>query len=290
MSENFFNLSGKIDSLRINIIEILTSTAHDAIIPFFIVGATARDIILTSGYGIQTIRATEDIDFAIQVHDWDQFKSLKASLIKTGKFHPSKKPYRLKYDDTISIDIIPFGSISSDNGSISWPPDNSVVMSIIGFEDAYSQAITIILRKDPELSVKVASLHGIVLMKLISWYDNPSRRIKDAKDILVITSNYLDAGNYDRLIEKENDLTEVEDFDYILAGARMLGRDIAKLCRPDTLETLLNIFAKDDTHSNMEQLAIDMREGYSSEDFEKKFELLDCVKLGILDVKIKFQQ
>jgi len=284
MSENFLDLSGKIDPLRINIIEILARAAQEAIIPFFIVGATARDIILTSGYDIQTIRATEDIDFAIQVHNWNEFNSLKTSLTETGKFHPSKKPQRLMYDDTIPIDIIPFGSISSDNGSNSWPPDNSVVMSIVGFEDAYNLAITIILRKDPELSVKVASLHGIVLMKLISWYDNPSRRIKDAKDILVITNNYLDAGNFDRLIDKEKDLIEVEDFDYILTGARMLGRDIAKLCRPDTLETLLIIFEQDDTNSNMEQLAIDMREGYSGEEFETKVELLKNIKLGILDV------
>ena len=29
--------------------------------PFFVIGATARDIILKYGYGIETIRATNDI-------------------------------------------------------------------------------------------------------------------------------------------------------------------------------------------------------------------------------------
>lgn len=285
MSKNLLNLSEKIDPFRIDIIEIISGIAQKADIPFFIVGATARDVILTNGYDIQTTRATVDIDLGVSVYDWNQFELLKKTLVETSKFEPSNKPYRLIYKQVIPVDIIPFGSIASYDRSISWPPENEIVMSTIGFEDAYEQSITIKIKADSDLCVKFASLNGIVIMKLISWNDNASRRRKDAIDILLIIKNYLDAGNIERLYDEEMDLVEVDDFDYVMAGARLLGRDISKSCRPETLKDLLVILDQKKEYNKIHRLAADMREGYSGKEFENIIELLEFMKLGMLDIK-----
>jgi predicted nucleotidyltransferase len=63
MSKNLLDLSGKIDDLTGGLFVAIASVATSLGIPFFVVGATARDMILSYGYGIQTIRATYDIDF-----------------------------------------------------------------------------------------------------------------------------------------------------------------------------------------------------------------------------------
>jgi predicted nucleotidyltransferase len=285
MSKNLLNLSEKIDPFRMELIEIISEIAQKMDIPFFIVGATARDVILTNCYDIQTTRATVDIDFGIRVSDWDQFELLKKILIETERFELSNKPHRLIYQQVIPVDIIPFGSIASYDRSISWPPENEIVMSTIGFEDAYEQSITIKIKVDSDLCIKFASLNGIVIMKLISWNDNAARRRKDATDILLIIENYLDAGNIERIYDEEMDLIDVDDFDYAIAGARLLGRDIAKSCRHETLNDLLVILDQKKEYNNIHKLAADMREGYSSEEFDKIIELLEFMKLGMIDIK-----
>ena len=76
MSGNLLDLSGKIDIFTVELFETISNVAVSINVPFFVVGATARDMILTHGYDIQTIRATNDIDFGVQVSDWDQYRKL----------------------------------------------------------------------------------------------------------------------------------------------------------------------------------------------------------------------
>jgi predicted nucleotidyltransferase len=55
-------------------------------IPFFVLGATARDIIFGVLYDIPTPRATLDIDLALRVRDWDQYARLRAHMLATGEY------------------------------------------------------------------------------------------------------------------------------------------------------------------------------------------------------------
>ena len=55
MTKNFIDLSSKIDTLTGDLFADITGAAAYLGIPFFVVGATARDMILTYGYGIRTI-------------------------------------------------------------------------------------------------------------------------------------------------------------------------------------------------------------------------------------------
>ena len=77
MKRNLLDLSGKIDKVRLLAFENVLRVADSLGIPFFIIGAVARDLILMNGHNIPTIRATLDIDFGVQVPSWDQYLKLK---------------------------------------------------------------------------------------------------------------------------------------------------------------------------------------------------------------------
>ena len=79
-------------------------------------------------------------------------------------------------------------------------------MSMIGFREAYEYSITVRLSTTPELDIKLPTLPGLALMKIVSWREKYPERPKDAEDLLLIMKKYEDAGNRDRLYDTEQDL------------------------------------------------------------------------------------
>jgi len=243
------DLSEKIDPLSAALFVAVNEAAASLGMEYFMVGASARDMILALGYGQQSRRATLDQDFGVRVSSWNEFDRLKNALLTTGLFKETSQVQRLLFQGALEVDIVPFGGIADDCGEIRWPPHHDVVMSTVGFEDAYSAALTVRVKADPPLEIRVASAPGLTLLKLISWSDHPERRERDAIDLAFILEHYLDAGNLDRLYDEHMDLVEVLDFDYVHAGARLLGRDVAKIAHPGTLcvigKTLANATAEE---------------------------------------------
>lgn len=84
MKKNFPNISEKIESIRLEALEGISNIAESVEIPFFIVGATARDLILATDHNIRPFRATLDIDIGVRVPDWIQYNKLKEGLVETG--------------------------------------------------------------------------------------------------------------------------------------------------------------------------------------------------------------
>ncbi len=80
------NLTGKIDEKTVAILSEIDAIARELRIAFFIVGATARDILLQHAHGIRTTRATLDVDIGVFVTDWDQFQTLKEALVNMDRF------------------------------------------------------------------------------------------------------------------------------------------------------------------------------------------------------------
>lgn len=133
---------------------------------------------------------------------------------------------RLVYSGLL-IDLVPFGDIEEARSQIAWPPDFSVVMSTVGFREAYDNSIEVRIADD--LIVRVASLPGLALMKIVAWDDRRFER--DAQDLGLIMRHYLDAGNQDRIYTEQKDCFDLlnEEFDYEKASARVLGRDVGRL-------------------------------------------------------------
>jgi predicted nucleotidyltransferase len=240
---NLLDLSEKTDPLSAALFVAVNEAAASLGMEYFVVGASARDMILALGYGQQTRRATFDQDFGVRVASWNEFDRLKSVLLATGIFQETKPVQRLLFQGELEVDIVPFGGIADDRGEIRWPPHQDIAMSTVGFEDAYHSALNVRVKSNPPLDIRVASPPGLTMLKLISWSDHPHRREKDALDLVFILEHYLDAGNLERLYDEHLDLVEVADFDYVRAGARLLGRDIARIAAPKTLNRIREILA-----------------------------------------------
>ncbi len=285
MNASLLDLSGKIDRGTVELFETVVRVAQSIDVRFFVVSAAARDIILLHGYDVSTIRATTDIDLGVQVPDWKTYEQLKEGLVATGEFTPDREPQQLTFKQALRIDVIPFGAITGPDNVLTWPPDYETKMNMLGFEELYHHAVLVRLRSDPALDVPFASLAGLAAMKIIAWDDNLSRGKRDAPDLFLIMSNYLDAGNQDRLYNEEKDLVDVADFDYVRAGTRLLGRDIAATLNTRSVRAVLEILTRETAGDGRYRLVTDMMDihGTSDNDFDHRIDLLKELTSGILD-------
>jgi predicted nucleotidyltransferase len=278
MTPRFLDFSGKLQPYEDLFREINRITSeHNA--PFFVVGAFARDLILTMAHGIKVKRATEDIDCGIQVESWKQFEQLKTSLIETGHFKPDEyQQQRLKYRDQVKIDIVPFGAIEK-NGLITWP-DEETEMVTLGFDEAYRDTIRVRLTNDVEITI--CTLPGLALMKLIAWNDRRFLYRKDAQDLGLIMVNYLDGGNEERLWEGDGTDLVTDGFDYKLASARLLGRDVGQLLTARSRDPVMTILEAQTGERYEYPLLEAMLDNFHGE-FDKGLSMLESFVQGVRD-------
>ncbi len=285
MKSILIDLSGKINETTVSILREIEEVSRRMNCPFFVVGAAARDIILEHQFDIQPQRATVDLDIGVLMAGWDHFDELKDELIRSTKFSPSKQKQRLVFKKNFPVDIIPFGTIADENGSITWPPDHDIRMSVAGFQESYQHSISVKLTSNPELIVKVVSLAGLALLKLISWDDNHERQNRDASDLLFIMKHYLDAGNLDRLFDEGIDIVEEDTYDYDVASARFLGRDIATISSPSTKNKLIEILEReaDSTQGHKIALTAMQNDLYRGESHQYIVEHFNALLEGLIE-------
>ncbi len=202
----------------------LTDFFQSVSLDFFIIGATARDIILSGIYNQASARRSIDLDIAIAIKEWEKFNQIAEGLCQIKEF--TKDPFqkqRFKYKNLYSVDIVPFGEIARSDKSIYWPPEEEFAMSVVGFAEVAEKTLEV--KIDNEFLVKVASLSGIFILKLAAFNDRKNQTNKDADDMAFIIENYLEI-NLERAVQSHYDIYEVENFDTFIAGASLLGRDL----------------------------------------------------------------
>ena len=229
------------------ILQALNSFFQSKEIDFYIVGATARDILLTNLYGLIPERKTMDIDIAIAISDWKEFEIIERELPQREYFEKnSQQKQRFMYKEFYAIDVIPFGKIAQKDGNIYWPPDGTFAMSVWGFPEIAAAAISVSI--DDELNIRISSLSGFFLLKLMAWKDRHLYSAKDAYDIALILLHYLGI-NEQRAVQEHYDLYEVEPFDQVEASGRLIARDVKALIgyNKDTMTYLIKILEKEIT-------------------------------------------
>ena len=218
----------------------LTSYFKQAGISFFVIGATARDIVMELN-NEKSGRLTHDLDIAITVNDWKQWQEVEEEIIKLENFtkDPNQKQ-RFLYKDKFQLDIVPFGDIMKQDSKIFWPPDESFAMSVLGFDAAEQTSLKV--RVDQEIEIQIASLSGIFLLKITAWKDRNHKNNKDADDIGFILENYLNI-NEERAAINHYDDVYTEDFTTIKGGATLLGIDITEILKqyPENLKIFKQI-------------------------------------------------
>lgn len=262
MKSTFIDLTGKLpDTIFLSAFEQVGEAVSRHGISALVVGATARDLVMHYGYGAAVRRATADIDFGVQVQSWEEFKALKQHLVAGGwRVHPHL-PHRLIILEEVPVDLVPFGGgMTNATGEIAWPPAGEVVMSVLGFQEAMDHALRVRVSTSPLIEVSVASPAGIALLKLVSWSERPlDVRQKDAQDLEYLMGQYEAIPEViDRLYDEAADVLERYEFDPKVAGAWLLGSDVAVIANDVTGKYLLSLLEDGLPGRSVEQLILEM--------------------------------
>lgn len=227
------------------VVGALQTVARPMAVNFFLMGATARDVMLHHAHGISPTRRTEDVDFAVMVRDWESFAALRAALVTHGDFseRPGPATHRLRHTQTgLPLDIVPFGGVERADRTIAWPPDQSTVFDCFGASEAFAASIPVTLPKG--VSFQVASIPALALLKIIAWQDRKfTQPGRDAGDLLLYLNHYMDCGNLGRAARDHGDLFTADAYDHAAAGARLLGRDITSLLDANATRHVLEILS-----------------------------------------------
>jgi predicted nucleotidyltransferase len=146
---------------------------------------------------------------------------------------------------------------------IAWPPDRSIVMNVAGYEEARACAIPVDVDSGSGFVVRVASVPGLAVLKLVVWADRGASDPRDAIDLAALLRQYGDAGNESRLYDREIAVLEVTNYDFELAGARLLGMDAGRIAAPPTRAQVHAIL---DDAVRLDRLIRDVARGLVAED------------------------
>ncbi|TDN94978.1 nucleotidyltransferase AbiEii toxin of type IV toxin-antitoxin system [Salegentibacter sp. 24] len=247
-------------------------------IPYYLIGASAVALELLKG-GIKPSRGTKDIDFAIMISSIQEFEAVVKALLKYG-FNKVEAPWTLYNDKfNIAIDLLPFGEIE-EKFTIQFN-ERYTDLHVLGFSEVLKESESVNIE---EKSLKIPSLPGMVILKLIAWSDRPEERDNDLYDILRIIEHYFDL-NYDNIMEHHHDtFTEEEIFDQLKIAARVLGRNSSKFLNvSDAIKNrILNTI--NDNVDNAESSAI-AKQWVKNKDWELEYavQILKEFRFGLMD-------
>lgn len=247
-------------------------------IPYYLIGASAVALELLKG-GIKPSRGTKDIDFAIMIASIQEYEAVVEALLKYG-FNKVEAPWTLYNDKfNIAIDLLPFGEIE-EKFTIQFN-ERYTDLHVLGFSEVLQESGIVQIE---EKSLKIPSLPGMMILKLIAWSDRPEDRDNDLYDILRIIEHYFDL-NFDDILEQHHDtFTEVEIFDQLKIAARVLGRDSSKFLNVSNAikERILDII--NDNVGNAESSAI-AKEWVKNKDWDLEYavQILKEFQSGLMD-------
>lgn len=187
-------------------------------VSYYLIGASAIALELLKD-GIKPSRGTKDIDFAIMISSIQEFETIVEELANYG-FNKVEAPWTLYNDEyNVAIDLLPFGEIEekfTENFN-----NRYTDLHVLGFSEVLQYPETVQIE---EKMVRVPSLPGMVILKLIAWSDRPEERNSDLGDILRIIEHYFSL-NLDDIVEFHNDIFPEEGkLDQLKIAARVLGR------------------------------------------------------------------
>lgn len=198
-------------------------------VPWLVVGATARILLLEKVYGWPAGLGTQDTDFAVQVGDWSHYKSLCERLARHPEIETNGSlPKRFRTKREFQFDLLPYGGIEENEKQVFWPPDRDFLMTVRGFAGAAQNAVHV--RVNGELIVPVVSPAGLCALKLFAWQERGAQEVgRDAKDVAYLFRHIERLLPAEYLFEMHIGELEDADYDADLAALDVFGQQVAFL-------------------------------------------------------------
>jgi predicted nucleotidyltransferase len=181
----------------------LKRTFDAAEVPFYLIGARARDVWFLPE---KSFRITLDIDWIAASEDEGVFQDIRDKLVKVEGFQSTQNPFTMLSPKGTEVDILPFFKNTGQG--------------LAGLREVYERGIQGVTFDD-NATYQVATLPAIVLLKFIAWDDRPEYRLKDLWDIWTICENYFDQFSED-IYDNHHDLFENREL--IEIAAYVIGR------------------------------------------------------------------
>jgi len=176
-----------------------------------IIGATALAFHID-----MTWRTSVDLDLVIAVSAAD----LDPSRLPGWRRHP-KLEHSWKTDQGVLVDLVSAPTEALDAGELVWPASGHR-MNLTGIRQGLQSSK---VQLAPDISVAVASVPALALMKMSAFVDRPYERLKDLKDIAHILNEYPSLDD-DGLF---SDAVRAKQLDFGAARAFVLGRRLREI-------------------------------------------------------------
>lgn len=235
----------KVDDALFEVLAAFSEAAISVNAPWLIIGATARILLLERIYGWPPGLGTQDIDFAVQIGDWDHYGRLCEFIMKNNVFEAERKPTkRFRSKKNRIFDLVPYGGVENEQQQVFWPTHKDDVMTVRGFGSAAKDAIQVLVNQ--KLMVSVISPRGLCALKFFAWEERHAQQAgRDAKDIAYLYKNIESLYPPAKLFGDYPNAVEEADYQIQSAGHYQLGCDVGDLISKNDREFLINLISSE---------------------------------------------
>jgi predicted nucleotidyltransferase len=130
-------------------------------------------------------RQTFDLDLSLAA-SFDECANLLRSL--PGWSLDPQVEHRWLATGGSQIDVIPAGPDLLNQGELTWPRSGQR-MSLLGFRLAFEECVPV--QVDADLSIMVAPVPVVALLKIVAYLDRPHERHRDLQDLAFVLENFV---------------------------------------------------------------------------------------------------
>ncbi|MFQ5848910.1 MAG: nucleotidyl transferase AbiEii/AbiGii toxin family protein [Candidatus Methylomirabilales bacterium] len=208
--------------------QVLAEDRRDVVL----IGATVPQVRVRPDHeGEFRGRPTLDVDAVVTAGSWEDYERIRRRLFEAG-FRPGTAPHQLLFGEDVMIDLIPYGPALVQNDRLEWAETGRVI-STLGMEEAFASAEQVEVA--PGFSLRVVTIPGLVLLKIVAYQDRPEERARDLSDIVHCFEHYEEAIEGSRRFDLAGGTVDGEPVAFEEAGAYLLGIEVAGLARPRSL-------------------------------------------------------
>lgn len=241
--------------------------------PPMLIGAEARDILHARlGHTFRT-RATQDVDLAFVISDWQAYETLTRGLPRIGD---SGIAFRIA---GMHVDLMAFGPVESPPGTVTPHFRQADPLDVFGMSQVYAAAQAARFGDGPE--IRLPTVAGYVALKLKAWIDRSAvHNQKDAPDLGLALFWASESRAFNDRFWADFDLVGRWKGDLALGGAALLGADIREVlgaAAADHLAQLLTDGSRDELSRALRNADRQLYLG----DADRRTETLAALKTGL---------